>query len=149
MTIVNTVDVHVLDDLLDNDECNLLINEIDKLKTTQAIINSSYLSELLWCMIGSKLDRFNFIGFKDSITVTKTKFSYGKHIDEQHAGEKYKLLIYLNDSVGTNFYLNEVMEIEGKVGRGVLFDISLKHGSQKITDGKVKYVIGVRPITVN
>jgi len=135
--------VYVIDDLLSEEQCSYFIEEINKLNVSQSIVNAPYLSDALWSITKEKLVKFNFSGFNDLVTVTKTKMSYGKHVDDKYEGDKYKLLVYLNDSAGTSFYGKEVTQVEGKAGRGVLFDISIEHGSQRVSN--LKYVIGVRP----
>lgn len=93
--------------------------------------------------------RFKIASFRDKFTITRidNKHITTRHIDEQFANEQYKFIVYLNacENGGTIFhYNNEQIIVENVERRGVLFDMSIEHETQRMNDDEIKYAISFR-----
>ena len=82
------------------------------------------------------------------VTVTNSKKPVCRHKDGKINGEKYKVLIYLNEiekNGGTIFFDEKgIKQVQNKENRMVIFDIDLEHESEKFREGVVKKAIGFR-----
>ena len=155
--------VYVLKNILSQEQCDYFIKEFSSITELQIIMQMPKVSEALWGFIGSKISpiefidekrssKFHVVSLKSDITISKARFSLGRHVDKKLGDDHFKLFFYLNKmsaNGGTDFYgepesLNKT-SISNEAGYGVLFDISLEHGSQPFPSGEIKYVIGVRP----
>jgi len=153
--------IYLMGNILTPEQCEYLRKEIDSVGEHQVIITMPLLSNQLWGFIRDKISAMTFrdelrnksfriMGIGSDMTMTRAYSPLGKHKDRADAGVFFKLAFYLNDlsrGGGTNFYDGEnITPVENKMGRGILFDISLEHGSQSFPSGETKYMLGARPI---
>ena len=157
----NDTSIYVLHHMLSAEQCEYFVREFDPVWRMQTISEYALWSKKLWEFTEHKFKdswfanrktgkTFQIIGFKDTITISKCRAPLNRHLDRQ-TGDEFKLFFYLTQhakDAGTNFfdaYENKV-EIKNQLGAGVLFDISLEHGSQPIPYGDLKISVGVRPV---
>ena len=122
------------------EECDLLKYQeyVEKVKTRQSIIKDEKTTREFWQKYVEKVGDCGGKEILPYVTVTNSKKPLGKHI---MGGEKYKVLIYLNEikNGGTIFYNNhdeggKKELIENKVNRMVLFDMDIEHESEKFSE---------------
>ena len=133
--------VRFVDNFLE--ECDLLKYQeyVEKVKTRQSIIKDEKTTREFWQKYGEKVGVCGGKEILPYVTVTNSKKPLGKHKDSKMGGEKYKVLIYLNEikNGGTIFYNNlegggKKELIENKVNRMVLFDMDIEHESEKFSE---------------
>jgi hypothetical protein len=128
----------VCDHFLSNEDFERFREYVVNKKVNQDVINDSILTTDFWKHYGQRLQDLDLnpkcSGITRNVTVTNTQSPIGRHIDKNHHGERYKVLIYLNDvpNGGTLFYPpTGTRLVENKANRLVLFDLSILHESQK------------------
>lgn len=146
--------VRFVDNFLE--ECDLLKYQeyVEKVGTRQSIIKDEKMTREFWQKYGKKVGGCVGKEILPYVTVTNSKKPLGRHKDSKMGGEKYKVLIYLNEikNGGTIFYNNNEGGgkelIENKVNRMVLFDMNIEHESEKFSNNDViiirKKAIGFR-----
>lgn len=143
--------VRFVDNFLE--ECDLIKYQeyVEKVKTRQSIIKDEKTTREFWQKYGEKVCGFGGKEILPYVTVTNSKKPLGKHKDSKMGGEKYKMLIYLNEikNGGTIFYNHDEGGkkelIENKVNRMVLFDMDIEHESEKFSEDSIrKKAIGFR-----
>jgi hypothetical protein len=128
----------VCDNFLSNEDFDRFREYVVNKQASQNVVNDSTFAQEFWCLYGKRLQELALIpkctGIAPSVTVTHTSSPIGRHTDVNHHGERYKILIYLNDipNGGTIFYPpTGTQRVENKANRLVLFDMSILHESDK------------------
>lgn len=158
--ICNNTNLYLLPAMLTEDQCSVLMTELDRINMKQGILELPDVSRILWQFIGPKISslvftdltekkQFRVTGIRDSITITMNNKPVIKHFDKA-TGDRFKLSFYLNkiDKGGTIFYGTNTPDviIDNEPGAGILFDICVEHEGMPLPGGETKYVIGARPV---
>ena len=158
----NGTHIYVMPDMLSAEQCDYFIREFDHIWKMQTIVEYPLWAKKIWEFTADKFKdswfvnfkkqrKFQIVGFKDTVTVSKCRAKLNRHLDNQTTGAEFKLFFYLTQhakDAGTNFFDTQEnkVEIKNQLGACVLFDISLEHESQPIPHGDLKISMGVRPI---
>lgn len=141
--------IFILDSFLTQTDLEQYRSYIISQPFSQKVIHNPELTTDFWNTYGSVIQNLcpSCVNIYPSVTVTHTHTPIRRHVDVNHHGEQYKILIYLNDvpNGGTIFYLPDghVQIIENQINRLVLFDMNLSHESQAFS-GTKKIAIGFR-----
>ena len=132
--------VRYIDNFLEEIDVEKYLDYVEKSGKIQSIIEDSKLTGEFWSKYGGKL--WDCCGGKilPYVTITNGSRAVSRHKDSRMGGEKYKILIYLNnvEKGGTIFYgCGGEEKIENKKNRCVIFDMDIEHESEKF-DGGVK-----------
>jgi hypothetical protein len=146
--------VIVCDDFLSDEDFKLFSEYVLSKNKTQEVFDDPSFATEFWNRYEKQLRSFDLSpkcsGITSNITVTCNSSPIRRHMDRNYYGERYKILIYLNDipNGGTLFYPPTGTQIvENKANRLVLFDLSIPHESQKFntrTNQLKKMAIGFR-----
>jgi hypothetical protein len=128
--------VKYIDNFLSTEDMQQFTLYIKEKQVSQQVIQDSTFVNYFWEHYGERIREIepNCIGITPSVTLTQTSTPISRHVDINHHGERYKVLIYLNDipNGGTLFYPSSGTQlVENKANRLVLFDMSILHESQK------------------
>jgi hypothetical protein len=128
----------VCDDFLSNEDFECFRKYVLSKNKTQDVFDDPSFATQFWNRYQKQIRDFDLnpkcSGITSNITITYNSSPIGRHIDTNYHGERYKILIYLNDvpNGGTLFYPPTGTRIvENRANRLVLFDLSILHESQK------------------
>ena len=148
--------VRYIDDFLEEIDVKKYLDYVEKSGKIQNIIEDLKLTVDFWEKYGGKIiDCCCGSGGKilPYVTITNGSRAVSRHKDSRMGGEKYKILIYLNnvEKGGTIFYGcgGGGEKIANKKNRCVIFDMDIEHESEKFDGGvkrevKKKKAIGFR-----
>jgi len=152
---------HILltcDDFLSEEDLHRYQTYVCNKRASQGVNEDNELAQDFWERYQNRLHALiqtvspstTLNGVGSSVTVTHTMSPIGRHVDVNHHGERYKVLIYLNHvpKGGTLFYPSSGTErVQNRTNRLVLFDMGLLHESEKFNfhrDKVKKLAIGFR-----
>jgi hypothetical protein len=149
--------ISTLDHFLDPTDLEYYSEYVRARNTTQKVINDPETAFTFWKRYQSVITAIvpDAVAIYPSVTVTQTRTPIQRHTDTNHHGERYKLLVYLNDIVngGTIFYPPGLpaVTIQNQANRMVIFDMDIPHESQDFTSStkypQKKMAIGFRLAT--
>jgi hypothetical protein len=144
------LDVRFIDNFLEEMDLEKYRAYVENSGKIQSIIEDSKLAGDFWEKYGGKLDceKYKILPY---VTITNGTRPVDRHKDSKMGGEKYKILIYLNDieKGGTIFYGcgKKKERIANKKNRCVIFDMDIEHESEKfVVGGMKKKAIGFRVV---
>lgn len=133
--------------LLKEDECLRIESHFRCSKGQPRIRQNALIDGLLTCALGrARLDtEWMSCGL---VTQSEDRTPLGGHYDPVVGQETHKLLVYLDDTAGTDFFATPdgpvSWSVDARRGDAVLFPITLYHASKPFAPGLIKRTVGLR-----